>query len=196
MKMKLCPNNHYYDADANAGCPYCKSSGTVGVTVPATVPLPQAPAEETSGKTVPLFGAGAPADDGDGRTVPLFRKQAEERGEAIALDPVVAWLVCAEGPDKGRDYRVHDGNNFIGRGENMDICVRNDDAISRENHAVITYDSRDKLYYFAPGTGRNIVRLNGKPLLQPAEIHAYDRMEIGESSFVFMPLCGEAFSWV
>jgi hypothetical protein len=198
MKMKLCANNHYYDADANDSCPYCKGSGAIGVTVAAAAPQPYtAPAAaDGDGKTVPVFGAPAQSGGGDGRTVPIFRKQAEERGDAdVAIDPVVAWLVCIEGADKGRDYRVRDGNNFVGRGDNMDICVRNDDTISRENHAIVTYDSRDKLYYFAPGSGRNIVRLNGKPVLTVSELHAYDRVEIGASIFVFVPLCGGAFSW-
>ena len=45
---------------------------------------------------------------GEGRTVGLIRKRT-------GLDPVVGWLVCIAGPDKGRDYRIHSERNFLGR---------------------------------------------------------------------------------
>ena len=77
----------------------------------------------------------------------------------------------------------------------MDICIRGDETISRENHAVISFDSKDKIYYFSPGDGRNIIRLNGKAIFATAEIYAYDTIEIGKTNLTFIPLCGERFEW-
>jgi hypothetical protein len=77
----------------------------------------------------------------------------------------------------------------------MDICIRGDDTISRENHAVITYDIRDKVFYFSPGDGRSIVRLNDKPVLAAMEIKAHDIVEIGRTKLLFLPLCSEKFEW-
>lgn len=200
MEMRLCPNNHYYDQSVHAQCPYCNASAAAPSDAGKTAPL--SPGSADIGKTVPLMPTefagkteaawgtpppGTAADDD--RTRAIIR-------EEIGLDPVVGWLVCSEGPEKGRDYRMHADNNFIGRAENMDITIRNDDTVSRVNHAVISYDARDKTYFFAQGSGRGIVRVNGKAVLSTVELKAYDKVEIGSTKFVFVPLCGEGFDWV
>ncbi|MBQ6609025.1 MAG: FHA domain-containing protein [Oscillospiraceae bacterium] len=92
-----------------------------------------------------------------------------ERG--YRFQPVVGWLVCIAGPDRGRDYRIHDNYNSIGRLPNMDICV-SDPTISRERHALVAYDPEEKLYYFAPADEKNLVKLNGKVLMNAAELKA------------------------
>lgn len=111
------------------------------------------------------------------------------------INPVVGWLVCIEGPGRGRDYKIHADNNYIGRASHMDISIAEDDTISRENHAILAYDTRDRIFYFAPGSGRGIVRLNGKAVLMMTELHLYDRVEIGRSTFLFVPFCSDQFSW-
>jgi hypothetical protein len=192
MDMKQCAQGgHYYDASQHSNCPYC-TNAPVGATMPLdigrTMPL-------DTGRTAPAAGspdvgrtvAQGPVSDA-GRTVAIIKNE-------LGIDPVVGWLVSMEGKEKGRDYRIHTDNNFIGRGEKMDICIRGDDTISRENHAVITYDSRDKIFYFSPSDGRSIVRLNDKPVLAATRINAYDIIEIGKTKLVFMPLCGEKFEW-
>ncbi|HIS68740.1 MAG TPA: FHA domain-containing protein [Candidatus Gallacutalibacter stercoravium] len=201
--MKRCPNGHYYDHSKNPTCPYCSGAsananvtlpldngrtvaqnvapGTVGPTVPVS-PVPQAT------PTAPVYSP-APASNSDGeRTVAVIRQK-------IGIDPVVGWLVCIEGKDKGTDYRIHSDNNYIGRGEKMDICIHGDDTISRENHAIVSYDMRDKIFYFSPGDGRSIVRLNGKALFMTAELAPYDRIELGGTVLMFIPFCGKEFDW-
>ena len=209
MEMRKCENGHYYDASVNATCPYC-SSVSGGATMPLgssdaesgkTVPLGSASAD--SGKTLPLTGlagnsgATLPLDfgvnninpDDDGRTVALIKKN-------IGIDPVVGWLVSISGEEKGRDYRIHADNNFIGRSERMDICIRGDETISRENHAIISYDTVDKVFYFSPGDGRSIVRYNGKALFQTTELKSHDHIIIGKTELIFVPFCTEDFTWM
>lgn len=128
------------------------------------------------------------ANDDDGRTIAIVHQD-------MGIDPVVGWMVCVNGKEKGRDYRIHSDNNYIGRSEKMDICIRGDETISRENHAVISYDSIGIIYYFSPGEGRNIVRYNGKAIFQTVELHAYDRVIVGKTELLFIPLCGETFEW-
>lgn len=203
MEMRLCPNNHYYDQSTHAQCPYCNGSAAAPISggeVGKTMPLMSGGSEdigktmpvrptEFAGKTEAAWGSPPPGSMDDGRTRAIIR-------EEIGLDPVAGWLVCTEGTEKGRDYRMHSDNNFIGRAENMDITIRNDDTVSRVNHAVISYDSRDKTYYFAQGSGRGIVRVNGKAVLSTVELTAYDKIEIGSTKFIFVPLCGEGFDWL
>ena len=199
VNMKQCADGgHYYDASIHNECPYC--GGGYGATTPLD-----------GGRTMPLGGAAPPpnipaaasaASPADNRTRPLsagvgdIGRTVAIVKEELGIDPVVGWLICLDGKEKGRDYRIHTDNNYIGRGEKMDICIRGDDTISRENHAVISYDAREKLFYFTPGDGRSIVRLNDKGLFSTTEIKAHDIVEIGKTKLVFLPLCGENFEWV
>ena len=43
--------------------------------------------------------------------------------ELEVMHPVVGWLVCIEGPSKGKDYRMIAEKNFIGRSPEMDIRI-------------------------------------------------------------------------
>ncbi|HAG68805.1 MAG TPA: hypothetical protein DCL38_02395 [Lachnospiraceae bacterium] len=194
MEMKRCPKGHYYDASIHVECPYCSNTGTGSATLPLEGFMG---AENTakagydagdSGKTMPLDAAFEKADPDDGRTVALIK-------EDTGIDPVVGWLVCIEGKEKGRDYRIHSDNNYIGRSDRMDICIRGDETISRENHAVISYDMQSNVYYFSPGDGRAIVRVNDMAVFQTVMLRPHDRITIGKTVFSFMPFCDDMFMW-
>ncbi len=109
--------------------------------------------------------------------------------------PAVGWLVCIEGNNRGRDYRLHAGYNTIGKNPANDIAISGDDTVSRERHAVIAYDQEENLFFFAPQNGVNLLRLNGKVLMTASEIKANDILTIGKSRFIFIPLCTENFRW-
>jgi len=200
MNMQQCAGGgHFYDASIHKECPYC-TTGNAGGAMPLDM-----------GRTMPLAGGGGSSDIG--KTMPLAansggdnRIQAQggvsDAGRTVAvvkeelgIDPVVGWLISLDGNEKGRDYRIHTDNNYIGRGENMDICIRGDDTISRENHATVSYDSRENIFYFTPGDGRSIVRLNDKGVFATTELNAYDILEIGKTKLIFLPLCGDKFEW-
>lgn len=136
-----------------------------------------------------------------GVTVPAVKAEDSDRTMLVmqketGVDPVVGWLVCVKGGEKGQDHRIHADNNYIGRSEKMDICIRGDDTVSRENHAVISYDTRSNVFYFAPAGGRGIVRINGKAALTTEELKAFDKIEIGATALLFVPFCGERFRWL
>ncbi len=116
-------------------------------------------------------------------------------GGVEGFSPVVGWLVCVEGPSEGTDYRIRAGYNYIGRGENMDICIRGDNTIGRERHAMIAYDPQEKIFFFGPADGRSIVRKNEKMVMVPTELAAYDVVRIGSTKLMFVPLCGDRFNW-
>lgn len=109
--------------------------------------------------------------------------------------PVVGWLVCIEGNDRGRDFRVHAGYNTIGKSADNDICIPGDNAVSRERHALLAYDEEENIFFFAPGNGINLLRLNGKVLMAPTEIKSHDVLTIGQSKLIFVPLCSDSFRW-
>lgn len=185
--MKQCANGHFYDENRFAECPYCDggptaaapSSDDVGKTVAA------APVSDDIGKTV----AAAPAGNTDaGKTVAFM-------GETPGFDPVVGYLIIADGPQRGADFRLHVGRNFIGRSTDMDISLSDDETVFREGHAVISYDERSNHFRIFPGTSRGLAYLNGKEVDAATELAAYDLIEVGHTTLVFLPLCGERFMW-
>lgn len=111
------------------------------------------------------------------------------------FDPVVGWLVCVKGPNRGKDYRLHSGTNFIGSDKKMDVCLENDRTISHKNAASISYDAEGKTFFVQKGDGRNLIYLNGKAVRNDADLAIYDRLRIGETELVFVPLCCEQFTW-
>lgn len=182
----------FFDLEKSNACPYCKNT-TVSTGNAAdldkTEPVKTTPTSDV-GTTSSAYSQRSATND-DGPTVAIW--PVEELH--CSTDPVVGWLVCLSGNEKGRDYRIHADNNFIGRDRKMDICISGDETISRDKHAVIAYDNRDRVFYFAPGDGRSIVRLNGKAVLSTTEIKAYDKIELGKTELLFVPLCGEGFDW-
>jgi len=116
-------------------------------------------------------------------------------GGVEGFSPVVGWLVCVDGPAVGTDYRIRAGYNYIGRSENMEICILGDNTIGRDRHAMIAYDPQEKIYFFGPADGRSIVRKNDKMVMVPTELAAYDIVRIGSTKLMFVPLCGEHFNW-
>jgi hypothetical protein len=112
-----------------------------------------------------------------------------------AVEPVVGWLACVKGPDKGRDWRLVSGRNAIGRGDGMPVRLATDPAVSRLHHAVVSFDPRRASFTLAPGEGSALVYCNGQELLVPQTLAPFDRIELGASTLVFVPLVGDRFSW-
>lgn len=178
MALTECANGHLYDTDQYAACPYCSG----GVNRVEFSPAPGA--DPGVGKTV-----GAPATAPDpGKTVAVFQKN-------FSREPVTGWLVCIEGAEKGKDYRIAARNNSIGRGDSMDICIKGDPAISREGHARLAYDGKHNNFYLIPGESTNNIYINGEPVYVPTQLKAGDIIELGESKFLFVPFCNETFNW-
>lgn len=117
------------------------------------------------------------------------------RGVGDLVRPVVGWLVCIKGPNKGRDFRLSVGQNAIGRDASNHVQIEGDRSISRVNQAVVVFDPRNATYLLRPGTGSAITRRRGFRVDQPTPLAAFDSIELGDSEFVFVPLCGQRFSW-
>ena len=75
------------------------------------------------------------------------------------------------------------------------VANRINDSVSREKHAVITYVPKQKFFLAQPGESRELFYVNDKVVLENVNLNAKDILEIGRSKFMFVPLCGEKFSW-
>lgn len=166
-------------------------------------PSPTMPVDPNGGKVQgyqPTVSAGFQDAQSNGmdafpKTTPIFPASSDDNKESVPFDPVVGWLVCIEGATKGTDYRIHSQNNYIGRSAKMDISIPEDSHISAENSAIIAYDNIERIFYFGPGSGHNIVRINGKPAFSVGQIEAYDVLTVGMTKLLFVPLCGDRFDW-
>ena len=175
--MQLCDNGHYYDKDRYSSCPYCKPAG-------ADIP----PAGGGMSVTTPLRGGEQGHESAGGKTV---RLTVSETG----VDPVVGWLVCVEGGDKGRDFRLHAGNNFVGRSSDRDVCLGRDPSVSGK-HFSVSYDKRHDRYFVSMGEGKEIVYVNDEPLgAGSVTLQKGDRIEVAHTKLIFIPLDSELVTW-
>ena len=176
--MKQCDNGHFYDENRFDSCPYCREGAGVGKTVAAS----------TLGKTVAATPGGGIADTDRDKTVGIIKKD-------IGIDPAVGFLICIAGPNRGRDYKLAAGRNFIGRAAAMDVALTDDDTVSRESHALVTYDVKHNRFSLSPGQSRGITYCNDEQVEMVRPLKAYDIIEVGKSRLIFLPLCGENFRW-
>lgn len=188
-KMTRCPEGHFYDPTKHNSCPWCalppdleggeKTRPASPPTLPP--PLPQG------------VMAGPPPPP------PLPKPGATKRAGAEALgvqdDPVVGWLVCLAGPDRGRDFRLHAEKNFIGRSPAMDVCLAGDKTVSRERHALVIFDPKKQVFWAVPGDAAGLVYLNGDIVNAPTQMRQDDLLEMGQTKLVLIPFCGEKYSW-
>ncbi len=182
-----------------------KTAPLSGVSV--TAPQKTAPLSGISvtapQKTMPPRGYGVPAPEpvqtapppGMGVSVAAAGKTVGMMQSQMGFDPVVGWLACVAGPSRGKSYTVRGGVNSIGRSERMDIVITGDLKISAENHAKISYSDKHNRFNLLPGEGRNIVYLNDEEVFTPMPLKAYDLIDFGETKLLFVPLCGEKFTW-
>lgn len=112
--------------------------------------------------------------------------------------PVVGWLVCIDGPDKGKDFCLHGAKSAIGRRKDSAVLLT-DTKISRDGFpALIVYDDRKShRFYLASGdaSSHNNVELAGNMLLGQSLLNPYDEIRIEDTVMVFVPFCGEDFHW-
>lgn len=180
---------HLYDNSKYDKCPYCRPSAKAQAgNYPETRPANHLDIEKRPAPP-PTQSAGAKLG---GVTQSAYNLGNSDSG---SIDPVVGWLVCIEGSNIGRDYRIHAGMNRIGRDPSNEICISGDEKISREKHASIAFDPENQVFYLQHGGGRNLTYVDNKPALEMSVLLPKAKIKIGTSVFLFIPLCGDDFKW-
>ena len=122
----------------------------------------------------------------------------EERRELTFVDKKdypYGMLVGTNNLTKGYYYKICAGKNTIGSHFCSDIHILGDSLIECSEHAIITYDKDDRTTTIEPGESCATVYVQGKIIYGIRELAPRDRIEIGESEFMFIPICGEKFDW-
>ena len=193
--LKRCQNGHYYDSQKHSNCPFCGVQ-ELNVDIRRTMAKGNHAANNEIPETRPMGGAGgqqpqagqAPGKGGENRTVGMFKRK-------LGIEPVVGWVVAITGPEKGQDYRIVAEKNLIGRSESMDIAIKGDESISRESHAIISFNPKKQNFMLYPGDSKRLVYLNDEEVINPEKLKSNDIIEVGETQLIFVPLCGDNFKW-
>jgi len=217
MSAIECGRGHLYAPDIYSSCPYCNSTqqavrfggtpvGADGKTMPVSGPQsPGAPGAMTPPPAPDPYGGQSVVSDN--KTLPprgfmQAQKRVEEDNKTIGMmraklgiDPVVGWLVCVSGKEKGKDYKLKGQINTIGRSEKMDVCIKEDMTISNENHARLSYSEKNNRFNLIPAESKNIIYLNGEEVFAATLLNAYDIIDLGETKLLFVPLCCDRFDW-
>lgn len=126
------------------------------------------------------------------KTVETFRPKP---AAGVEKGLVLAWLVCVQGPDRGRDYAVRGEHCYIGRAPEMDVRIAGDSKVSRTNHGSVSYNPRNNTFKLRPGTSTELLYLNDDEVSEPSPLQPYDRIALGDTELLFLPLCGDKFKW-
>jgi predicted component of type VI protein secretion system len=110
-------------------------------------------------------------------------------------EPVVGWLVCLQGEYLGQSFNLKAGRNNIGRALNMDVALAQETSVSRNKHAIITYEPQKREFFIQPGEGNGLTYVNDELIMTFAPLKEGDKIKMGNSAYLFAPLCGAAFTW-
>lgn len=184
MNLTRCENGHFYDADRFDSCPHCNQTSISTVLQnengeseytmpiePKEVDIPPVVTEDNSQATVGYYDVILPSE------------------------PVVGWMVAIEGAHFGQDFKLKTGRNFVGRASEMDICLKEDQSVSRDKHAIVLYEPKSNLFLVQPGDAKELFYLNDKVVLSATEINAYDVLTLGKTKLLFIPCCSDKFNW-
>lgn len=135
----------------------------------------------------------------EGKTMSYFSAVASAASErpqhSNSAEPVVGWLVCVGGCHFGESFSIYAGKNSVGRSEENHVVISGDSSISRIKHALIVYEPKRRNFYLQPGDSSGLTYLNDDYITDSHKLSLHDIVELGESKFMFIPLCGETFSW-
>ena len=205
MALQQCKQGHVFNTDHYKSCPYCNGSSGQSIDFGSFAAQPTFESGDLGEVTVPgsnfvnnrnnvteisqrSFAASTNHDSEKTQWVDYAPKK-------ITVEPVVGWLVCIEGSDMGKDFRLAPRANTIGRDSKMDVSLTEDPAVSRINNAFLLYDTLNNLFLLKPAETATNIYLNNQLLAQPMQLKAFDKFRIGNSMMVFVPLCCDAFQW-
>ncbi len=187
MAVVRCEFGHFYDNEKFMTCPHCADKAGAD--------------EDDKTRALSMFGEQNDFSIGIDGFLPPHMAGDFDSDKTVGFfssvrgnDFVTGWLVCVEGPERGRDYRLHNGFNKIGRSKSLDIYIEEDDHISRSPHCAVVYEFKKNVFYVV-AQGGNITYVNDEALSESVELKTGDIIEIGNSKFEFVAFCRGDRKW-
>lgn len=161
--------------------------GNVASEFPKTMPVDSMPAEFPKTAPVGIVPAEFP------KTAPVGKM--EQVPSATGWNPVLGWLVCVEGKKKGKDYRLTQEINYIGRATSNDICLDFDEELSRDMMFTIAYIKQNRVFRLNVEQSINQVFVNGVPVISEMYLRDKDVISIGGTKLKLVCFCDISFDW-
>jgi pSer/pThr/pTyr-binding forkhead associated (FHA) protein len=96
---------------------------------------------------------------------------------------VVAKLVVMDGPGAGKSVNIFTGTNQIGRGDDQRVQINfGDDTISRQQHAVLTFDAKNLDARIYDGGKPGGLWVNGARVTADQPLKFGDLIKIGDTA--------------
>jgi Inner membrane component of T3SS, cytoplasmic domain len=160
---KYCTNGHQMENEWT-DCPYCARTG-----------YQKSGQGGAMDKTRIESAADDTATTADPRKTVLL--------STLRRSPVVGWLVALNGPQKGEDFRLRDGQNVIGSAGGLEVTLLNDLAISAK-HASIRH--RDGTFSLTDLDSTNGTFLNERAdAIAREDLKDGDVIRVGEVTLKF-----------
>lgn len=189
MATKKCPNGHQYDSSIYGdNCPFCPSGHThvnSGTESGTRTTSGNGGTSNETGATIPQ-----PGNLGSGDTIfggyPL---NGTDASNSTRDRRVVGLLVSYSANEAGEVYKIYEGRNIIGRGNECDIPFPNDNTMSRD-HLLIQYIEAKGAFRAQDKGSSHGTYINGQVCVlgDTMEIKTNDVIVLGSTKFIFLAI--------
>lgn len=152
--------------------------------------------KSNNGSTEPMdlsqLSGRQPVDPLDAGTMPADAIEVN----GVMIRPTVGWLVCVKGANKGMDFRLHGGFNTVGSGSGQDVVIQ-DKEVSRAMIQIVYGAKKREFKVVRCESSKNEAYLNDYDdmILEPKQLNSHDKLILGSTELIFVPLCTDEFSW-
>ncbi|MDE5981208.1 MAG: FHA domain-containing protein [Bacteroidaceae bacterium] len=188
MATKKCPNGHQYDSGIYGdNCPFCPSGHThvnSGTESETWGTAGNGGMSNETGATIPQ-----PGNMGSGDTTFGYPLNGTDASNSTRDRRVVGILVSFSANEAGEVYKVYEGKNIIGRGNDCDIPFPDDSNMSRE-HLLIQYIEAKGVFRAVDRGSSNGTYINGQVCVlgDIIEIKTNDVIVLGSTKFIFLAI--------
>jgi Inner membrane component of T3SS, cytoplasmic domain len=101
---------------------------------------------------------------------------------------IVGVLITYSWNPDGQLFPIREGRNYIGSGQDCDVCVQEDKMISSRHFTII---SRGRSFYIDDEKSMNGTYVNGESVEQKRPLHYYAKIKAGATVWKFVALDSE-----
>jgi len=105
--------------------------------------------------------------------------------EGELFKPCVGWMVIWEGPLKGKDFRLLEGRNRIGRRADLEVVLGDTEVEPEHAHIVFT---RNGQYFLSDEGTSSGTYVNGERLMETLQVVDNDVIRVGKTVLRFKAL--------